>query len=146
MTEDEMVGWHHRLNGHEFEQPPGVGDGQGSLACCSPWGHKESDTTEWLSDWTELKQRNYLKKGLGTQRGMLSAPLKHPFTIQIPSSRRQILQKPYTASMWPPGVGRKHSINVFGVNPTARETGNNNDVQFQCNFINLKCTVLYEAK
>ena len=40
-TEDEMAGWHHRLNGHEFEQAPGVGDGQGSLACCSPWGHKE---------------------------------------------------------------------------------------------------------
>ena len=40
MTEDEMVGWHHRLNGQEFEQAPGVGDGQGSLACCSPWGLK----------------------------------------------------------------------------------------------------------
>ena len=47
MTEDEMVGWHHRLiTGHEFEQAPGVGDGQGGLACCSPWGHKESDMTE----------------------------------------------------------------------------------------------------
>ena len=45
-TEDEMVGWHHRLNGHEFEQAPEVGDGQGSLACCSPWGCKESDMTE----------------------------------------------------------------------------------------------------
>ena len=44
-TEDEMVGWHHRLYGHEFEQAPGVGDRQGGLACCSPWGHKESDTT-----------------------------------------------------------------------------------------------------
>ena len=44
-----MVGWHHQLNGHEFEQTLGVGDGQGSLACCSPWGHKESDTTERLS-------------------------------------------------------------------------------------------------
>ena len=44
-TEDEVVGWHHWLNGHEFEQDPGVGDGQGSLACCSPWGHKELDTT-----------------------------------------------------------------------------------------------------
>ena len=53
MTEDEMVGWHHWLNGHEFEQAPGVGDGQGGLACCSPWGHKESDTTERLN-WTEL--------------------------------------------------------------------------------------------
>ena len=48
-SEDEMVGWHHRLNGHEFEQAPGVGDGQGSLACCSPWHRKESDTTERLN-------------------------------------------------------------------------------------------------
>ena len=44
--QDEMVGWHHRLGGHEFEQAPGDGEGQGSLACCSPRGHKESDTTE----------------------------------------------------------------------------------------------------
>ena len=50
-TENEMVGWHHRLNGHEFEQTLGVGDGQGSLACCSPWGHKELDMTEQLN-WT----------------------------------------------------------------------------------------------
>ena len=54
MTEDEMVGWHHQLNGHEFEQALGGGDGQGSLACCSPWGHKESDTTEWLDWLTDL--------------------------------------------------------------------------------------------
>ena len=46
MEEDEMVGWHQQLNGHEFEQAPGVGDGQGSLVCCSSWGHKESDMTE----------------------------------------------------------------------------------------------------
>ena len=45
-TENEMVGWHHRLCGHVFEQAPGVSDGQGGLACCSPWGYKESDTTE----------------------------------------------------------------------------------------------------
>ena len=50
MTEDEMVGWHHRLNGRESEQAPGVGDGQGSLVCCSPRGRKESDTTEPLKD------------------------------------------------------------------------------------------------
>ena len=50
MTEDEMVGWYHRLNGHEFEQTPGDGDGQGSPACCSPWGHKESDTTKQLNN------------------------------------------------------------------------------------------------
>ena len=51
--EDEMVGWHHRLDGHEFEQPSGVGDGQGTLECCSTWGPKESDMTERLSSWTE---------------------------------------------------------------------------------------------
>ena len=53
MTEDEMIGWDHRLDGHEFEQVPGVGDGQGRLVCCSPWGPKKSDMTEWLN-WTEL--------------------------------------------------------------------------------------------
>ena len=59
MTEDEMVGWRHRLNGHEFEQALGVGDGQGGLACCSSWGHKELDTTERLKQ-TELMQRTAL--------------------------------------------------------------------------------------
>ena len=49
MAEDEMVGWHHQLNGYEFEQAPGIGDGQGSLECCSPWGHKELDMTEQLN-------------------------------------------------------------------------------------------------
>ena len=52
-TEGEMVGWHHRLDGHEFEQALWVGDGQGSLTCCSPWGRKESDMTERLN-WTNL--------------------------------------------------------------------------------------------
>ena len=52
MTEDEMVGWHHRLNGHEFEQAAGDGEGQGSLACCSPWGCKELDTAEQLNNIT----------------------------------------------------------------------------------------------
>ena len=51
-TEDEMAGWHHWIDGHESEWTPGDGDGQGSLACCDSWGHKESDTTEWLN-WTE---------------------------------------------------------------------------------------------
>ena len=51
-TEDEMIGWHHWLDGHEFGQVPGVGDGQGSLACCSPWGPKDLDMTELLN-WTE---------------------------------------------------------------------------------------------
>ena len=56
-TEDEMVGWHHQVNGHGFGWTLGVGDRQGGLACCSSWGHKESDTTEWLN-WTEL---NWIK-------------------------------------------------------------------------------------
>ena len=58
-TEDEMVGWHHRLDGHEFEQAPGVGDGQGGLACCSPWGRKQWDTTERLN-WTEWRRWYFL--------------------------------------------------------------------------------------
>ena len=75
MTEGEMVGWHHRLDGHEFEQTLGDGEGQGSLACCSPWGCKESDTTEQLNcygffdtfnlfnalftKWWDLKEQNF---------------------------------------------------------------------------------------
>ena len=57
MTEDEMVGWHHRLNGHEFGWTLGVGDGQGGLACCSSWGCKESDTTEPMT-WPDLTGGN----------------------------------------------------------------------------------------
>ena len=53
-TEDDIVGWHHQLYGHEFAQAPGAGDGQGSLVCCSPWGHKESDATERLN-WQQVK-------------------------------------------------------------------------------------------
>ena len=53
MTEDEMVGWHHRLDAYEFEQALGVGDGQGRLMCCTPWGRKESDITEQLN-YTDL--------------------------------------------------------------------------------------------
>ena len=66
MTEDEMVGWHHRLNGHEFEQAPGDGKGQGSLVCCSPWGRKESDTTECLnnnsSNYSHHRNPEYMRK------------------------------------------------------------------------------------
>ena len=58
--EDEMVGWNHQLDGHEFEQALGVGDGQESLACCSPWGHKESDMTERLK-WTELCLQTWMR-------------------------------------------------------------------------------------
>ena len=58
-TYDVMVGWHHRLNGHEFELAPWVGDGQGGLACCNRWGCKESDTTEWLN-WLTYRWIQYL--------------------------------------------------------------------------------------
>ena len=55
MAEDEMVGWHHQLNGHEFEQAPGDGDGQGSLACSSPWGCEELDRTEQLNSNKDME-------------------------------------------------------------------------------------------
>ena len=64
-TEDEMAGWHHWLDGREFEWTPGVGDGQGGLACCYSWGHKESDTTEqlnWLTDWPDIRCSVFLPK------------------------------------------------------------------------------------
>ena len=74
MTEDEMAGWHHRLDEHESEQTPGVGDGQGSLACCIPWGCKKSDMTEKLNQ-TELN--DFQCMGLGNLRtiGLLALPL-----------------------------------------------------------------------
>ena len=65
-AEDKMVGWYHWLNGHEFEQALGVGDGQGSLACCSPWGHKELDTTKCLN-WTEMWEKETRNEKMKTQ-------------------------------------------------------------------------------
>ena len=62
MTKDETVGWHHRLDEHEFEQALGVGDGQGSLECCSPWGLKESDTTQQLNNkWEYINTKKELR-------------------------------------------------------------------------------------
>ena len=66
-TEDEMVGWHHWLNGHEFEESLGVGDGQGGMVCCDSWGRKELDMTEQL-DWTELNQAHSLLSTDGVGR------------------------------------------------------------------------------
>ena len=56
MTEDQVVRWHHRLNEHEFEQARGDSEEQGSLVCCSPWGHKESNMTEWLNNNNKSKR------------------------------------------------------------------------------------------
>ena len=71
-TEDEMVGWHHRLDGQEFEQALGIGDGQGSLVCCSPWGCQESDTTEQLNwthkEWALIVGLNYGKQYGGSSK------------------------------------------------------------------------------
>ena len=71
-TEDEIVGWHHWLDGHEFEQAPGFGDGQGRLVCCSSWHCKESDRTEWLN-WTEfrgsIKDRRIKDSPVGDSQG-----------------------------------------------------------------------------
>ena len=72
-TEDEMVGWHHRLNGHGFGWILGVGDGQGGLACCGSWDRKESDTTERL---TELNfERNSVVEGKSSPMWMTASPL-----------------------------------------------------------------------
>ena len=88
-TEDEMVGWHHQLNGHEFEQALRVGDGQGSLACCCPWGHRELDTTEQLK-WTGkiivLTRQTFVSKVMSLLFNMLSR-----FVIAFLSGSKDLL-------------------------------------------------------
>ena len=79
-TEDEMVGWHHRLNGHEFEQALEVGDGQKSLESCSLWDHKESDTTEWLN-WTD---------GFSGGSAVKNLPAVQETQVQSPSRKIQM--------------------------------------------------------
>ena len=66
MTEEKMVGWHHQLNGHEFQQTPGDNEGQESLVCWNPWGHKESNTTEQLNNKLipEIKTKDYVNNRL----------------------------------------------------------------------------------
>ena len=85
MTEDEMVGWHHWLDGHESEQDLGGGDGQGSQGCCSPWGHKELDTTEWLN-WIDSKRG---KKSLKECRRIWPTALSRCFTTLPLEFRKQ---------------------------------------------------------
>ena len=111
MKEDEIVGWYHRLNGHEFESLPGVGDGQGGLACCCSWGRKESVTTERLN-WTELNtkekkfqlnfakwidpchlklcQEYYKNKELYTYIKYYCFLMMHPFS-SVPPKKKSIL-------------------------------------------------------
>ena len=83
MTEDEMAGWHHWLDGHESEWTPGVGDGQGGLACCYSWGRKESDTTGRLS-WTELRAVIWSLADVSKECATFSpnlADVSHPLNI-----------------------------------------------------------------
>ena len=82
MTEDRMAGWHHRLNGHGFAWTPGVDDGQGGLECCSSWGHKESDMTEWLN-WTELNRSER-----GSKLMISASTLKNSKSI-LPQSKQK---------------------------------------------------------
>ena len=86
MTEDEMVGWHHRLNGHEFEQALGVSDGQGGLVCCGPWSHKESDTTE-RPNWTdtEYQKSNAVNYKFVAAQGICHLPPRglNPVLLQL---------------------------------------------------------------
>ena len=75
MTEGEMVGRHHRLNGHEFEQAPGVGDGQGGPACCGPWGGKQQDTTQRPNDNNKKTDgRHAIRAGRRPQVSRLHSP------------------------------------------------------------------------
>ena len=81
MTENEAVQWHHWLDGHEFQKALGVGDGQGSLACCSPWGRKESVMTEWLK-WTDNNKNN--------ERQRLKSKKQIQHGVRINSSLQQL--------------------------------------------------------
>ena len=83
-TEDETAGWHHRLDGHEFEWTPGVGDGQGGLVCCDSWGRKESDMTEQLN-WIELNWTAYLM--CQTYRAWVTFPIQVWSPSSVPPSR-----------------------------------------------------------
>ena len=91
MTEEEMVGWHHQLDGHEFEQAPRVGDGQGSLVCCSPWGHKESDMTEQLN-WSKLNLQMNIIYPSFTSLYLSSA--SQPFTRSQKISPKSLMCSP----------------------------------------------------
>ena len=80
MTEDEMVGWHHQLDGHEFEQASGVGDGQGGLVYCSSWGHKELDMTEQLN-WAEWRKSNRNSSYLNKYNRLFLSTLKISWSL-----------------------------------------------------------------
>ena len=99
MTEHEMVGWHHRLNGLLFGWTPGVGDGQGRLACCSSWGCKDSDTTEWLN-WTDDVYPIFSKAFFPTVVDIMSSELNSPIPVHFSSLIPKMLTFTLAISCW----------------------------------------------
>ena len=104
MPEDEMAGWHHRLDGREFQWTPGVGDGQGGLACCNSWGRKESDVTEWLN-WTNdmWSFAGSSKKQESSRKSSISALLTmpKPLTVWITINCGKFWRRWKYQSTWP---------------------------------------------
>ena len=97
MTENEMVGWHHQFDGHEFEQALGAGDGQGGLVCCSPWSRKESDTTERLN-WTEL---SHVSSNIWDIRAVPAIMVLHPLPLPPKESSCTVCLIPFHLTLLP---------------------------------------------
>ena len=123
-TEDEMAGWNHQLDGHEFGWTPGVGDGQGGLACCNSWSHKESDMTERLN-WTELHCTELLRlqRCRHVSKTILCQNYEHLTTVLVNFKQRYILPKStqlpclyYLSKIW--GINVQYQVNLafFNVN------------------------------
>ena len=98
MTEHEMVGWHHRLDGHEFERAPGVADGQGSLACCCPWGHRFRHDGGTDLNGTETIEASILSSLLVTA-GDLGPPKTSAFMPQFPDQQNENCDSPASAEL-----------------------------------------------
>ena len=103
MTENEMVGWHHWLNGHECEQAWGDGDGQGSLVCCSPWGHKESDMTEQLN-WISETHNHWYKQYISINT--------HLYCENIPLNKLSLYAEDFYKNPWRFPVSVLHVENL----------------------------------
>ena len=101
MTENEMVGWHHRLNGHEFEQAPGDGEGQESLACCSPWDHKELAVTERLNITTNTTTRDEPNEHTKYDVQLYTSKYNLPsFPTQVGRAANNLLSELSVSSSW----------------------------------------------
>ena len=116
MTEGEMVGWHHWLNGHEFEQAPGDGEGQGRLACCSPWGHKEVDMTERLNNNYLYEFKSKVDLSLSLSRCKLYTLVTQTETLFLES---QLEQNKYTSTQHCHEVGEQYFSWLLSTDATA---------------------------